>query len=303
MCGMEEVFFLVCIVELIIQIISVFKLKKLGDSKYWNIFIGITLASFISTIIAYSIFAINALDLSDAISALFVCGFSFISNVIILIVGLIFKKTLKTNSVKINKNSFFVSILVILLNIFVLFCLPLGKTNVTLNSGEKQVIDYLNNKYGNGNYKVINVYNEYSNSGMWDKNLSGYYYEIKSDYMNDTFIVNIDDNFNYIDADYFLPVYYSQKNNLKYNLEYDDWSSLVDSDFSEFDNYINKILNDQYSVETDKIDISGIYRNYVSSWNNNSGVEYNSNYYIVPVNNGKIPTIQELVASLIKNNK
>ncbi len=300
---MEEVFFLVCIVELIIQIISVFKLKKLGDSKYWNIFIGITLASFISTIIAYSIFAINALDLSDAISALFVCGFSFISNVIILIVGLIFKKTLKTNSVKINKNSFFVSILVILLNIFVLFCLPLGKTNVTLNSGEKQVIDYLNNKYGNGNYKVINVYNEYSNSGMWDKNLSGYYYEIKSDYMNDTFIVNIDDNFNYIDADYFLPVYYSQKNNLKYNLEYDDWSSLVDSDFSEFDNYINKILNDQYSVETDKIDISGIYRNYVSSWNNNSGVEYNSNYYIVPVNNGKIPTIQELVASLIKNNK
>ena len=53
---------------------------------------------------------------------------------------------------------------------------------------------------------------------MWDKYLSGYYYEIKSDYMEDTFIVSIDDNFNYINADYFLPVYYSQKYNLNYSL-------------------------------------------------------------------------------------
>lgn len=116
----------------------------------------------------------------------------------------------------------------------------------------------MNNKYGNSNYKVVNVYKEYSNYGMWDKYLSGYYYEIKSDYMKDTFIVSIDDNFNYIDADYFLPVYYSQKNNLKYNLEYDDWYTSVNYDFSEFDNYINKIINEQYLIETEKIDASGI---------------------------------------------
>ena len=176
-------------------------------------------------------------------------------------------------------------------------------SNITLKSGEKKVVNYLNNKYGNSNYKVVNVYKEYSNYGMWDKYLSGYYYEIKSDYMKDTFIVSIDDNFNYIDADYFLPVYYSQKNNLKYNLEYDDWYTSVNYDFSEFDNYINKIINEQYLIETEKIDASGIYKDYVNSWNNIDGVKYNSNYYIVPVNNGRIPTIQELIDSLIKYNK
>lgn len=135
---MEELFFLVCIIEIIIQIISVVKFKKIGDSKYWNIFIGITVANFISTFLAYNVFANNALGLGGAIACLFVCGFSFISNVIVLIVGLISKRTIKINSVKINKNSFFAGILVILLNIFVLLGLPSVMSNITLKSGEKK---------------------------------------------------------------------------------------------------------------------------------------------------------------------
>ena len=138
---------------------------------------------------------------------------------------------------------------------------------------------------------------------MWDKYLSGFYYEIKSDYMEDTFIVSIDDNFNYIDADYFLPVYYSQKYNFNYSLEYDDWYTSVDYDFEEFDNYIKKIINEQYPMNSEKIDVRGIYSNYVQSWSSIDGVKYNSNYYIVSANNGKIPTTQELVNQLIKYNK
>ena len=128
-------------------------------------------------------------------------------------------------------------------------------------------------------------------------------YEIKSDYMEDTFIVSIDDNFNYIDADYFLPVYYSQKYNFNYSLEYDDWYTSVDYDFEEFDNYIKKIINEQYPMNSEKIDVRGIYSNYVQSWSSIDGVKYNSNYYIVSANNGKIPTTQELVNQLIKYNK
>ena len=91
-CVMQGLFFLFCIIEIIIQIVSIVKLKKTNDSKYWNIFIGITIASFISNALAYSVFAINALGLSDAISCLFICGFSFVFNIILLIVGLIVKK-------------------------------------------------------------------------------------------------------------------------------------------------------------------------------------------------------------------
>lgn len=300
---MQGLFFLVCIIEIVIQIVSIVKLKKSKDSKYWNIFIGITIASFISDALAYSVFANNALGLSDAIACLFICGFSFICNIILLIVSLIVKKTIKNVSIKLNRNSIFMGILIIVINSIILFVFPVITSNITLKSGERHVLSYLNDKYGNSNYRVVNVYKEYSNSGMWDKYLSGYYYEIKSDYMEDTFIVSIDDNFNYIDADYFLPVYYSQKYNFNYSLKYDDWYTSVDYDFEEFDNYIKKIINEQYSMNSEKIDVSGIYSDYVHSWSNIDGVEYNSNYYIVSANNGKIPTTQELINSLIKYNK
>ena len=56
-------------------------------------------------------------------------------------------------------------------------------------------------------------------------------------------------------------------------------------------------------MNPEKIAISGIYSGYVHSWSNIDGVEYNSNYYIVSANNGKIPTTQELVNQLIKYNK
>ncbi len=300
---MQGLFFLSCIIEIIIQIVSIVKLKKTNDSKYWNIFIGITIATFISDALAYSVFANNALGLSDAIACLFICGFSFICNIILLIVGLIVKRIIKSVNIKLNRNSFFMFIVIIVINSIILFLLPIITSNITSKSGERHVINYLNNKYGNSNYRVINVYKEYSNSGMWDKYLSGFYYEIKSDYMEDTFIVSIDDNFNYIDADYFLPVYYSQKYNFNYSLEYDDWYTSVDYDFEEFDNYIKKIINEQYPMNSEKIDVRGIYSNYVQSWSSIDGVKYNSNYYIVSANNGKIPTTQELVNQLIKYNK
>ena len=300
---MQGLFFLSCIIEIIIQIVSIVKLKKTNDSKYWNIFIGITIATFISDALAYSVFANNALGLSDAIACLFICGFSFICNIILLIVGLIVKRIIKSVNIKLNRNSFFMFIVIIVINSIILFLLPIITSNITSKSWERHVINYLNNKYGNSNYRVINVYKEYSNSGMWDKYLSGFYYEIKSDYMEDTFIVSIDDNFNYIDADYFLPVYYSQKYNFNYSLEYDDWYTSVDYDFEEFDNYIKKIINEQYPMNSEKIDVRGIYSNYVQSWSSIDGVKYNSNYYIVSANNGKIPTTQELVNQLIKYNK
>lgn len=296
---MKELFFLIRIIEIIIQINSVVKLKRSKDYKYWNIFIGVTIASFISSVLAYIVFANNALGLGDAIACLLVCGFSFISNVIILIFGLITKKIIKVESVKLNKNSLLVGILVILINTVILFVLPIIKYNIFLKIGEKHVVNYLNNKYGNSNYKVVNVYEEYSNYGMWDKYLTGYYYEMSSDYMEDTFIISIDDRFNYIYADYFLPVYYSQKNGLKYDLRYSKWYTAVVSDFLEFDNYVKKIISEQYSMETEKIDVTKICRDYVESWSNLDGVKYNSNYYIVSPNSGKIPTIQELIDSLV----
>lgn len=48
--------------------------------------------------------------------------------------------------------------------------------------------------------------------------ISGYNYEIKSDYMENTFIIHISNESSYIFSDYFFPVYYSEKYNLEYEL-------------------------------------------------------------------------------------
>ena len=131
---MQGLFFLSCIIEIIIQIVSIVKLKKTNDSKYWNIFIGITIATFISDALAYSVFANNALGLSDAIACLFICGFSFICNIILLIVGLIVKRIIKSVNIKLNRNSFFMFIVIIVINSIILFLLPIITSNITSKS-------------------------------------------------------------------------------------------------------------------------------------------------------------------------
>ena len=297
---MLGLFLIFCIIQIIIQIISVIKLKKSKKSKYFNLFIGINIANFISTIYAFYVFRKNILGLSDAIYCLLVCGFSFITNIVLLIIGLIVKKITKDNKIRINKNSFFIGIFILLLNIIIIFILPTIVNNISLKLDEKKVINYLNNKYGNSNYKVISIYKEYSHYGMWDKYLSGYYYKIKSDYMKDTFIIKVDNN--YIEADYFLPVYFSQKYNLNYNLEYHDWNNSLEYDFTDFNNYIKDLIKNKMLTLNKEVDPSVIYNDYIHSYSNIDGVKYNSNYYIISSNNGKIPTIEELISSLINYN-
>ena len=51
-----------------------------------------------------------------------------------------------------------------------------------------------------------------------------------------------------------------------------------------------------------EVDPSVIYNDYIHSYSNIDGVKYNSNYYIISADNGKIPTIEELIRSLINYN-
>ena len=164
---------------------------------------------------------------------------------------------------------------------------PLLVSKITINKGKNYVTDYLNKKYGNANYEVVNVYKNYENYGMWDKYLSSYYYEIKSDYMDETFIVQIDESLEYITSDFFLPVYYSLKFNLKYNLEYDDWSSDINYNFDEFNEYVKN------NSENKNIEVEYLYKDFVDSWNNIDGVKYNENY--LNENFGEIPEFNELI--------
>ena len=283
---MNLLFLIISIVEIIIELGLLIKVKKNGLKKDWHNFLGINIAVLISDIIIYQLLANTAIGLGSAIGALFVCGFTLIINILLLLIGFLMKRKIKKD----KKNYFLTGILVFIFNIVIMVSVPLLVSKITINKGKNYVTDYLNKKYGNANYEVVNVYKNYENYGMWDKYLSSYYYEIKSDYMDETFIVQIDESLEYITSDFFLPVYYSLKFNLKYNLEYDDWSSDINYNFDEFNEYVKN------NSENKNIEVEYLYKDFVDSWNNIDGVKYNENY--LNENFGEIPEFNELIKKL-----
>lgn len=283
---MNLLFLIISILEIIIELGLLIKVKKNGLKKDWHNFLGINIAVLISDIIIYQLLANTAIGLGSAIGALFVCGFTLIINILLLLIGFLMKRKIKKD----KKNYFLTGILVFIFNIVIMVSVPLLVSKITINKGKNYVTDYLNKKYGNANYEVVNVYKNYENYGMWDKYLSSYYYEIKSDYMDETFIVQIDKSLEYITSDFFLPVYYSLKFNLKYNLEYDDWSSDINYNFDEFNEYVKN------NSENKNIEVEYLYKDFVDSWNNIDGIKYNENY--LNENFGKIPEFNELIKKL-----
>lgn len=284
------------ILEVIVLIISVIQLNGVRKNRYWNIFVGVVFSSFILNLLAYFVFSSQTVDLNGALTCLIACGFVFISDVILLIVGYI----TKGSKLKLNRTFVLVSSLVLILNLIVIFVVPSLTFQVNFNKGERKVIEYLENKYGTGDYKVINIYEEYTDNGIINSYLTGYYYEVECSYMKDSFIVSIDNDFKYIYQDYFLPVYFSEKYDLEYSLSYSDFSNDLYYDFSDFDYYINSVVKDRYPDIDEDIDTIDIYLNYVESWSNDSGVIYSDNYYIIPSDGGKIPTLDEVIDLLVK---
>ena len=288
-------FFLAIIIEIIIQIIFTIKLKKELKENYWEDIKLNALTILITSIIAIYYYNKNAMGLSDAIGILFITAFSLISNLITFLIALIIKKRLK--KIKKDKESHIpkTTILIFIANIFIIILLPLFTYKINTNNGNELVHNYLKNKYGDYNYETVNVYNQYTNSGMWDKYHSGYYYEIKCDAMDKTFFVTIDDSLEYIESDYFIPIYYSEEYNFNYSIEYDDFSDDLEYDFEEFNNYIITLINEKYNTDISDYKANIIYSNFVNSWNNIDGVTFEDSYYIINPNNKKIPTIEEII--------
>ena len=289
------------IVEASVQIFTLHRYRKWGESEDWFNFLGVHLTTFICNIIACAYLNSQANGLGSGILCVLIFVFAFGMNFVLLITSLIImaivkKRIGKREEEKKNNFSIFKNIIIVLLcNLFIMFFIPSMVHHIVVKNGERFIVDYLNQRYGNGNYKVVEVYKEYSNIGMFDKSLSGYCYEIKSNYMNNPFIVTIDQRINYVEDDYFIPVYFSEKLNLSYNLFYSDRYDSVEYNFNEFEKHILEIIRNKYSIELNKYNIGDIYSDYVNGWNNIHGTTYSSNYYIIPSHYGKIPTIDELI--------
>ena len=86
---MEGLYLFICLLCTVVQIYSLVIVNKSKDKKYWNLFTGISIAGFISIIMAYFALSNAALGLGDGILCLIVIAVSFALNIIMLISGFI----------------------------------------------------------------------------------------------------------------------------------------------------------------------------------------------------------------------
>ena len=270
-----ELFHDICMVvfaiEIIVEIISIIWLVLRKNTKCWHLFFGIVIASIITVIVAMG--PTNSIrDNAEGMSGVNIMisyTICLVANVLLLLIGLAIKKTMRGVNLEPTGSSAFVSIITLLINLFVIFMLPWIVTNMKLNINNEYVINYLTNRYGSSDYEVVDVETEYNRI---TKEVDGYAFKMKSGYMPDTFEVRVEEDYSHVISDMFLPTYHSYK----YGFKYDPIKSYYG--FSEIENYMEKIASEKYAVNRD-IDAQDVYKNYIDN----------------AVDNGRIPTVEEVV--------
>ena len=115
----------------------------------------------------------DTLDVGGAIMVVFMSGVLSVINTILLIIGIIVKKKTKNES-KINKKFFITGIICIAITAIIMIVVPLSTMAISKNIASKKAIEYLNNKYGDGDYKVESVEYDFSYNGIVQKYHTGY---------------------------------------------------------------------------------------------------------------------------------
>lgn len=261
-------YFAIYIIEATVQISTLINLQETKLIKYLGKFKGITFIIFVTTILMYNICSYNY-----PFACIGAVAFILFCNIILLIIGNMIKNKIpKSEDISESEESNYLALkwgaIVLVCNLIILVIIPMCISKTTMNNGTKYIVEYLEKKYGDGNYEVVNINKEYDRG--WNNDLIGFCYEIKSDYMDNTFIVEVSYNNSYILEDYFLPVYYSEKYNLQYELYYDSNANDVSSNFAEFNKYIEDIVEEKF----------------------NDRLFYQLD--AIPENYGKIPSINEL---------
>ena len=290
------------LITFILQCTRLSNYKKQHSAKEWSLFLGFTIGAYFLAAIA----ATQALNLDGIISVLIACGVITSINTIMLIVGLAFNNKIKksqktTNTLNrrilcLTSGGFLLACILILTIISQLFI------GITSFKAKTYVLNYLNQKYGDQDFKVVEVTDSYNGEIGLKKSIGGYNYLMQSSAMEDTFYVVLDDSFEYIEADYFLPTYYSSINHLEYSVVLDEVYSIVYGNYRELSTYFKQQIAQKYSVNFDLNDnLPNYYSYFVSGWSSTDGPHFRDSYYVVPPDYGKIPSTDEMTTLLYES--
>ena len=274
--------FVLAVIFLVIFIFQILILAseiKNNNRTFWEVYFSTVAAELISILGVYTYYQIY-LDMSLSIFLLLMLllGIVVLSNIILMILGIIFnlmqKKNLKNENKKIPRTKF--KILKIILTFIFICGIIFGSLSIpriyksTLEKHvEQYTLNYMNNKYGNCSFKVTNVKKDYTGGFFgtvekWD----GFTIYLKSKFVPESITVFCDgitkDSLK-ITYDSLIPAYYQ--------LDYWEHQEFKKDLIKQKEDKINKDFASNFNLSINLIDAS----------------------YDVPEDYGHIPSKEELV--------
>lgn len=266
------------IILLIVKIKILRKELKENKKKLWPIYFSSLFAE-VTSLLGVGFIQANLMGtrFDEFIIFIIISLACIVENIILLIVGIIFfikqKKKIKNKSPK-EKNYIFLKIFITFISVWI-FSLLISYTPKLFKSElekyiEDYVVEYMTKKYGDGNFKVLNIAKNYS-GGLWEPEVhSGYYVKIKNSYTNNIISMFIDG---------------TTKETIK--VSYDglllDYYEKIDEDYGDITYFQEDLMNRKIKIVEDA---------YQKQFN--VDIDF-SCYYKIPDNYGHIPSIDELV--------
>ena len=277
---MADIFLLITLIFyliiFILLIACLVKAKKFNDEKYFKIYNGIILGVFITTYlyrIGFEIVLGDDLNLGFAVILNMFLYLVVFINLILLVIGVVFRKKIRNNDFYDNTSSKY-TFLKSLLSVILISILTLLINYIINNNGNsaigKNAINYLNKKYGNHDYKVVEIKKEYGYNGFI-QHLDCYIVYIKSSINSSLIHVEVDPNAE-VSSDNLLYTYYGNLNTV----------NNINEEVAKLQNYLNSYVD--VELEIDSYD-----------------TPYDDIVTDIPLDYGKIPTRDELIDLINKN--
>lgn len=240
---------------LIVQIVLLINFVR-NKENMWLYLFSLEISSIISSglVIGYSVFRIHYFEWTSVV-LIILSVLAILVYMLMIMISFVIKitknKEIEVNNVGINATKKYTSKIIFKVLGVVLLCLLLFVSAETklydigvdeqeiirqenLITARKSVLDYLKNKYGNGNFSIVDVKNS---EGKNSFDYEPYIYEmtLSSNYMNENFNVIIASETNHIQQDDFLDKYYYEKLGISNLKEY-----LIDYRIEELNNSISE---------------------------------------------------------------
>ena len=273
----------ILIILLILQIVLFFVAVIKRGRPRWELLLKIQILSVIYIVVYFVIFNIfNKYSNWDSLGVLFRVVFYGIIYTISLIISLVIrsKNQVETIENNIKKMQFILIVgsIILLLFSIVTDIKPYIKEKNDREEISKVVIDYLNTKYGNNGYKVINIRD--NEVCIFTCGPSTYTFEMMSNYLNNSFSIEVDKYKKSIESDDFMYEYTRQNKWCSKQTDNNQSECLLDSFYNDDKSFF-------YTSEIYTINIDLLYeQNYIN-------IKY-----------GKLPEIDDIKRNMnLKYNK